>query len=385
MGFKLMLCFLFFSTLGLPVWAQGQQPNPATGPTGNQNSKLVLNKIWTNSLEGQVTITSAFILLGPDQKFKTVEVNANQLEKTDNIWRPTTFSFDLNGTKKGNSHLDDEFAYVSPNGKRISFNSSGWKTEDSEGNLLDQSSEEMLKENLVFSQDDSLILGRDDDDNAAFYDAKGNLIKKIEAEVGGVWFSPDSQFMGLISRNPKKPKLKNKFSLLDHDGNLVFELPLDSKGVACSFNDDVSQIFLVSDFFLYVIDMKGNIVSKTALPHRDAFGPLVFIKKNSFVTAGLSNVWKGDLSSGTAKFESLQKIDYARNIQKIGNNFVVIYGIGKAGPYSETERGIEILSPIGKVLATAKLDSTLSGIQVEGDYLVVWSNRSLSLFKVSAE
>jgi hypothetical protein len=379
----------FFSYLGffvfvgcqLVIRVNAQSMTPSPDQTGNQTSQLVLTELWTENFDENTSVQSAYILLDSDQKPKSVEVNANQLEKTDNIWRPTNFSFDLNGAKTEKSHLDDEYVYVSSNGKRISFGESGWKTEDAKGNLIKQSSGEMLKENLRFSPDDSLMIGQDEDGNAALYDGDGNLVKKIEAKGS---FSPNSQYIGLIITNPKPPHVV-KFCLLDRYGNSVFELPLDSTGVSYSFNEDSTRIFLITEYYFYETDLTGNVILKTALPHRCAFGSIVFLNQNSFVTSGLSNVWKVDLSSGIAKIRSIQKIEYPESIEKIGENLAVIHGLGNEGPDRGIDNGLEIISLTGQLLASAKLQGTSAGIEVKGEYIVVWSTSSLSLFKVSKE
>jgi hypothetical protein len=380
-----ILSFFIILNWQLPNSLYAQQTISASNVTENKNSKLTLKEIWAKNFEGQTTITGAHILLGPDQKLQSIEVNANQLEKTNNIWRPTTFSFDLNGVREEKNHLDDEYAYVSSNGKRISFGNSGWKLEGSNGNLIHQSSKGILKENLLFSPDDSLMMGFDEEgQNVAVYDAEGKQILKLEGEIHATCFSPDNQYIGLIYRNPKKPKLADKFCLFDQKGNTVFEFALDTQGKSCSFNEDGSKIAVVTWGSLYFIDLKGNVVWKIAQP-RGGLGLPIFIKPNLFVTTGGSNVWKVNLSSDIPKVESIQKIDYPRSIAKIGDNFVVIYGIGNTGPNPGTDRGIEIINSTGQLLASAKLLSTLDGIQVKEDYIVVWSCCSLSLFRVSKE
>src|SRR5665213_2842274 len=240
--FLLGLCLFILISWQLAVRAEAQQITQTPDLTGNQSSGLVLYELWTKNFDENTSLRSAYVLFGPDRKFQRVELNADQLEKSNNVWRATNFSFDLNGAKTEKNHSADEYVYVSSSGKRISFGGSSWKMEDSEGNLIKQSSEDLFKYDLVFSPDDSLIVGQDEDGNASLYDGEGNSVKKIE---GRGWFSPNSQYIGSFITNPKPPH-EFKFCLLDHYGNSVFELPLDSSGQECSFNEEGTRIAVVS-------------------------------------------------------------------------------------------------------------------------------------------
>jgi len=375
--FFFILFILFYWQI--PNFLQAQQTNLNPDLTSNKDSKLVLNELWTKNFGKNAHIFSAYILLGVDQKLKTVIVNTGDI-----------YSIDLNGNETKEETSKDGVAFLTSRGKRIIAGNSSWRMEDSEGKLIKKSSDvELLEEGLIFSPDDSLILGRDEGQNAELFDGNGDLVKKFGGKigcVGEVCFSPNSQFIGLGSFVTNKPGLENKFWMVDRHGELIFELSLDSQVRNCSFNEDGTRISVVTWKSLYLTDLKGNIIRKIA-QLRGRIGLPVFINTNLFIATSGSNIWKVDISSDPPKYESIQKIGFPRIIGNIGSNFAIDYGVEAVGPYSGTDLGLEIISSSGKILASTKLPSSSSGSQLQGNYIALWSdiNNSLKLFEVSTE